>query len=113
MSRVKQLIKRFELNSIHIRDDDVKNETETNYQSFVNESKKDIDVIIQDVTISDIDNVIEVNINPIKNKKKGRPAFNKTAKDGRPTDPDYFKKYYTEKVKKELDLVTFANAMLY
>ena len=73
MSRVKQLIKRFELNSIHIRDDDVKNEIETNYQSFVNESKKDIDVIIQDVTISNIDNVIEVNINPIKNKKKGRP----------------------------------------
>jgi hypothetical protein len=108
MSRVKQLIKRFELNSIHIRDDDVKNEIETNYQSFVNESKKDIDVIIQDVTISDIDNVIEVNINPIKNKKKGRPpALNKTTKDGRPTDPDYFKKYYTEKVKKRVGPCNF------
>ena len=48
----------------------MKNEIETNYQSFFKESKKDIDVIIQDVTISNIDNVIEVNINPIKIRKK-------------------------------------------
>jgi hypothetical protein len=56
MSRVKQLIKRFELNSIHIHDDDIKNEIETNYQTFVNEYKNDnnsLDVIIQDVSISD------------------------------------------------------------
>ena len=30
MSRVKQLIMRFELNLIHIRDDDIKKEIETN-----------------------------------------------------------------------------------
>jgi len=55
-------------------------------------------------------------MNPIKNKKEGRlPASNKTTNNGRPTDPDYFKKYYTEKIKKkkEFGVVTFAIEMLY
>jgi len=103
MSRVKQLIKRFEFVSIHIYDDDIKKEIETNYQTFVNEYKNDdnsLNIIIQDVSISDIDNITEIKIDPVK---RGRPpAKNKTTIYGRPTDPDYFKKYYNDKVKKRI-----------
>ena len=75
-------------------------EIETNYQAFINESKNDIDVSYTNVDIDD-----NVNINPRKNKKKGRPsAAGKTTKNGRPTDPDYSKKSRT---------FEFVNAMLY
>ena len=46
--------------------DDIKKEIETNFQTFVNEFKKVmIHLIIRDVSISGIDYVIEVNINPV------------------------------------------------
>ena len=59
-------------------------EIETNNQTFVNESKNS--AIIEDDSISDIDNVVEASINPIKNGRP--PAADKTTKNSRPTDPD-------------------------